>query len=541
MKVFTKTGFRGWLVLAACIMIHAVSVLAADVSGTTGSAEKEGLLQLRAIPHPDLAGLEDVVVKQIDKGRTEMEAIVDNPEAGRKIKALSYGNMGHLYHAYEFADAAEACYFNAAVLQPGVYRWNYCLAFMLQERGAFSEALEYYRIARNMDVSQDLVYLVNIRIGECYQGLNQLENAGYAYQLARAIVPEGTAVLARMGELALAQKEYQKAVNYLTLALASEPGANKLHYPLAMAYRRLGRTDLARQHLEMRGMVGVQPPDPLKTKLESLLKGYRVHILAGKLAFSAGRYNEAAASFEKAAAADPAKPDAWINLGAVYTKLNQPLKGLESLEKAVRLDPGNMTARYNLGALSLFLGNNEAAVEHLALAVQDQPDDAVAHHKLAAAYSGSGRAEDAIVHYRKAIELDPSISDAWLSISSLMKQGGDFSQALAVLEDAHARLPKDLVILNRLARELATSPGTSLRNGDRALELARELFSKQPDFEAAKTVAVAHAELDQCDEAVEWIETSLRLAGETSQPEAIMALLQRNADYLKTKRPCRIP
>jgi len=68
--------------------------------------------------------------------------------------------------------------------------------------------------------------------------------------------------LARLGELAVVEKQYQTAVYFLTLALQRLPDANRLHYSLGLAYRGLGDKEKARAHLAKRGSVGVKTPDP---------------------------------------------------------------------------------------------------------------------------------------------------------------------------------------------------------------------------------------------------------------------------------------
>ena len=98
-------------------------------------------LKLVAIPHPELAGLDQVVVDQLRTGQRNVEDIADNPEATDKMKALVFGNLGHLYHTYDFLDAAAAAYFNASQLQTDVFRWNYCVAFVAQKQGGYEKAL----------------------------------------------------------------------------------------------------------------------------------------------------------------------------------------------------------------------------------------------------------------------------------------------------------------------------------------------------------------------------------------------------------------
>ena len=53
--------------------------------------------------------------------------------------------MARLYHAYDFIDAARACYRNALVLNPKDFRWAYLLGRLLESQGDMRQAVEYYQ------------------------------------------------------------------------------------------------------------------------------------------------------------------------------------------------------------------------------------------------------------------------------------------------------------------------------------------------------------------------------------------------------------
>ncbi len=516
-------------------------VLFAGLTFAESNKTTEDQPVLQEIPHPNLSGLEQVVVDQLNKGKHDVEVIAKNPLSDNKLKALTFGKLGHLYHAYDFIDAAAACYYNASQLQPEVYRWNYCVAFIAQKNGDFKKALAYYMRSRSMDVTTDLIYLINIRIGECYQSLNDLENANHAFQIAYTLNPQGPTALARLGELYLAQKEYDKAVNFLNLALSLEPSANKLHYPLAMAYRRLGNKDLAKQHLDRRGIVGIQPPDPLKTKLDSLLRGFRVHILEGKSAYSAKRYEEAAESFKKAIAEDPSKSSGWVNLGATNAQLFQPQEALSNFEEALRLDPENMTAHYNMGDLCITLNENKKAIEHLSKFVQANPEDGFASLQLARAYRNENMAKEAIDYYQQSLNIDHAQVDAWFELVAIFEDLSAFKYAVEILELGVKKLPREKRIKLKLAYSLTASPDKTARNGKRALEIAEPLFRSESNYQTAKLVAMSHAELNQCDQAQQWLDKALDLARASFQNENTIETLRRNKEYIANNNPCSIP
>ncbi len=498
-------------------------------------------VQLVQIPHPDLTGLERIVGAQLTNGRLNVKAIAGNPEATNRLKAISYGDLGHLYHAYDFLDAAAAAYYNAAQLQSSTYRWNYCVAFVAQKQGDLNKALTYYKTARAQKVSPNLIYLVNIRIGECYKDLNNLAGAEKAYKISRTVDPEGPTIHARLGELYLAMKEYDKAVNHLSLALTLYPDANKLHYPLAMAYRRLGKKDLAMYHLSQRGIVGIQPPDPLKKKLDGLLRGYRVHILEGKSAFAAERYVEASQSFIRAINEDPNRAAAWINLSATNSKMGRQKEALANLERAIEIEPDNETIHFNLGSLYLHFGKYPKAIEHLENFLTINGEEAPALSKLAQAYSRNQQFQESVEMYKNSLRLDHTQVKTWLGFINMLEALEEYEAALHAAALAVDKLPRNKTILAKLVFTLAASPNKEVRNGNKAVELSLRLNQLQPDYQTTRLVSMSYAEAGKCNEAKVWMERTISMAKESSQSKNVLQVLQRNMDHYANNVPCRIP
>jgi len=502
------------------------------------STTDEGLIP---VPPPPLDHLEKAVSDQLREGRKMVDAVSGDSTASRQKRAEAYGKLGQLYHAYELNEAAEACYRNALVLDPSNLEWTYSLGYLLQFSGKFSEALQFYQQMKIDPQNPQLAYLVHIRIGECYRSLNQPDQAKPAFEAAYQLNPEGPAVLARLGEIALDEKRFDLAIKCLGSALEKQPEANKLRYPLAMAYRGKGDMEQARFHLSKYGMVGVQPPDPVKTHLAKLVTGYWTHILAGKLAFSAGRYTEAAEAFKKAIEVDPSKSAAIVNLGSAMAQLNKPEEAIAQFQAALEIAPDNIAANFDLGMLYINSGNYVEAIKHLQVVVKKEPKDSQAHLILADAFKKEQQFDKAVEHYQTALSLDPGLIWGWVDLSSALSSTGQQVEALKVLEEAHSRMPYDGPIAHALARLWAISPELDQRQGQKALELALKVYQALEDLEHARTVAFAYAELNQCDKAVEWMKKAIKLATKSSQGTKILENLKSNLEYFKTNRPCRVP
>lgn len=532
------------LVLLTAILVMAfglpVCLHGQEASGqaeaTTGPRE-----EIRPLPPLPLDHLEKAVSDQLQERRAQFDAIINNPATDPVQQADAHGDLGMMYQAYELFEAAEICYRNALTLDPENYHWNYSLAYLLQRNGDFDEAVIHYQKALDAHQDPQQEYLVNIRLGECLLGSNKAGQARQAFERAHQLSPTDPVALARLGETAFKEKKYEDAVEYLENALKQQPEADKLHYTLAMAYRALRKMKEARKHLALRGKVGLQPPDPLLKALNDFVAGSRIHVLNARMAFGAERYEDAAELFQKAVDAQPEDASCRVNLGVTLSKLGKHDEAIKQLEKALELQPDNFSAHFNIGSLLLFEGQHEKAIEHLQFVVDKDPKDATANLLLANALMKSRRLVEAGRYYNRALEIDSRLTDAWLELGYVLDMLNQPGEAVALLEKAHSEMPSDGPIAQALARELAMSSDYGYRDGKRALALALAVYRSRKDYETAKTLAMAYAELNLCDKAVFWMKKSIQMATKAGMNIEIIRTLFRNLEHFSGIRPCRIP
>ncbi|MCP4151687.1 MAG: tetratricopeptide repeat protein [bacterium] len=498
--------------------------------------------KLLPIPEPPLEHLEAAVSQQLRNGRKILESIAGDTAAARSARANAYGDLGDMYHAYELYESAAASYRNALTFKASAFDWNYALAYLLQSTGDFPGAVGFYNKALTI-IQKDpaLLYLVYIRFGECYHKMNTLAEAKKYFDLAYRLNPQGASILARLGKLAVEEKQYEKAITYLVKALEMEPQANQLHYPLAMAYRATGKMDLARLHLGKLGKVNLQPPDPLKTRLDNLRTGCRLSLISGKMAYSAGRFKEAEDEFRKAVAANPKEVPAHINLGTTLGQMKKYREAIACFNAALQLDPNNVTAHFNLGTIYNFWGETGKAIPHLKKVLEVNNKDAEVYMSLGDALYMKNRLDEALESYKSALLYKKELSKAWINISILLSIKKKHKEALDVLIKAHTSLPSDGSIAHAYARLLATTPLPHKRNGQKALNLAMAVFKISSHYDHAQTIAFAYAELNQCNKAEEWMQKAINLATSATQPKTTMDDLKRNLAFLKSNRPCRVP
>jgi tetratricopeptide (TPR) repeat protein len=494
-------------------------------------------IELVPIPKPDTSQLEPAVAEQL----TEMEKLVQEGTSDPRItpEALAglMGELGELYHAYELDDAAAASYENALRLDPVDYRWPYLKGILEQRAGRLEEAENLYR-ATLLIRPESLA--ARMRLAEVFQAQNRTTEATTLLRLLLERDPAYTAARAALGEIALAQGRPREAVEQLTRVLEEQPGADRFHYPLALAYRALGDVDKAREHLAKRGVVGIKPPDPLLDQVESMKRGERVYLLRGRKAFDAGRYADAADAFGQAVAANPESVPARINLGSALAATGDPAAAREQLEKALELDPKNPTAHFNLGTLLAAAGEDEAAVDHLKTAATANPGDPGPPLEAAKVLRRLGRLDEALIAYQRAATAAPANEQARLGWAAVLVELGRFDEARDQLVETHRDLPDAGLVAHALARLLAAVPDPELRDGEAALELALRVYGARATARHAETVALALAELGRCEEAAEWQEKVLQ-AAEEGGAETLAAQARGPLDRYRQGPPCRPP
>jgi protein O-mannosyl-transferase len=200
----------------------------------------------------------------------------------------------------------------------------------------------------------------------------------------------------------------------------------------------------------------------------------------GSALLGKGEVDEAILYCDKAVAKEPNDPDAQVALANALLQKKRIDDAIVHYQKAVTIRPDYFLARYGLGHALLEKGQPDAALEQCRVALLIRPDNPDCHTILAIALDERGRSAEAIQHYEKALENSPQ------SISAL----------------------------NNLAWLLATSSNESLRNGARAIQLARHAdeLSGGANALVLRTLAAGYAEAGQFGKAIERARAAVQVA-----------------------------
>jgi Flp pilus assembly protein TadD len=290
------------------------------------------------------------------------------------------------------------------------------------------------------------------------------------------------------------------AVSQFEKALGIKPDYPQAHNDLGLSFSILGRKDEAIS--QFKKALEIQPDYPDAC--------FNLGNTFGQL----GRTGEAILQYKKALELKPDFLAARMNLGDSLSRMGRIDEGIAQIQKAVELDPDDAEARYNLGNILFQAGRTGEAVVQFQRAVELKPDDADAQSNLGGCYLQLGRVTDAITHYRKVLELKPASAEAQNNLGFSFFLLGHMDEAILHYQKALQIKPEYADAEKNLAWVLATCPQAGLRDGNRALQLARRandlVGGKNPSF--LRTLAAAYAEVGQFGDARQSAQQALELA-----------------------------
>jgi tetratricopeptide (TPR) repeat protein len=357
--------------------------------------------------------------------------------------------------------------------------------------------------------------------------------------------------LLRKGNAAEAITQYEKV-------LQMEPDFAPAHYGLGNALAQAGRADEAIAQYQTALKIQPHYMEPFFSLGNTLL--------------GMGKVDEAITQYQKAVRIKPAFANARNNLGSALLQKGKVDEAIALFQKALQLKPDYTEAHFSLGVAFLQKGKADEAIAEYQLGLQAQPNNALAHNNLGNALLGKGRVDEAIAQFQWALEIEPNAVVAHFCLGDALLQKGRVDEAITQYQET-VRLKPDFALAHdtlaaafqktgrmdqaiteyqqslqinpanpgtqiNLAWLLATAPEASLRNGAKAMELARQasLLTGGENPVILHALAAAYAESGRFSEAVETAQHALRLA-EAQTNSALAGVLQSELKLYQAGSP----
>ncbi|MCG8460889.1 MAG: tetratricopeptide repeat protein [Holophagales bacterium] len=404
--------------------------------------------------------------------------------------ASSFLRRGNRELVAENLDAAEKLFRRGLTADAEHVELRLNLGLLLVRQGRLDEALAEFEAAAEIDPENAQA---RHDIGTTQLALGNPEEAISAFRAALGIEADYTGARFNLANVLAGSKRWSEAEAELDRVLEADPGHERALYLRAMARHHQGESPGAEG--ELRALLEADPENRIfREGLAVLLSETR-------------RRQEAAEEIR------------------VGLELDVPVEEKVALARA--------------GGQLLWKANRRnEAIEMWRRVTELEPESSQAFTDLANALQLVGRREEALTLFARAVELDPENATAWLSETSLWLVAGDYGTAHARLSEAVELHPGHAGLANAFARLLATAPDARLRDGERAIQMARLAYGVEPTLEHAETLPMALAEAGRFEQAIQF-QRGLAQKAQMSGDRASLSRLVRNLRLYESRQPVR--
>jgi tetratricopeptide (TPR) repeat protein len=385
---------------------------------------------------PDPNGLEFEPLKRLIEASQRWAANADGDELGR---------MGEIAMALELHEPAIDLFAAARALGEDVARWNYFLGAECQVIGASAAAIEALQEARDLDPSYATTYT---RLGALYFELGEFEQADKNYALASRRQPSPTAGIVGRGRVALAQRDFNKALQFLDTAVKATPKDFLAHRLRSQTLASMGRTQEAATAAQLSNTLpsyrGWLTFDPRLADAHKAASTQHSLEIAFNLAISQGNLQAATRSGEALLKRLPDSPQVLAVLSRILANSGKVARGLELAQRAAQLEPQNLQALGAVADIASLAGNYAAGEQAAKARVALAPKDALGYRSLGRLYFVQGKVEACLEQLRIAVRLQPRDASHRLMLIDVLKRAKRFDEAELELEGILAIDPNNV-------------------------------------------------------------------------------------------------
>jgi tetratricopeptide (TPR) repeat protein len=249
-----------------------------------------------------------------------------------------------------------------------------------------------------------------------------------------------------------------------------------------------------------------------------------VYCRRGDAYYDLFREDEAEADFAEARSHDPASAAGY--LGDIWLRRNKFELAKQEYSQLIELMPQDGRGFIGRGTAHEALGDLEEASADYSEAIRLQPTVGLGYGLRARVRHRQGRTDDALADLSQQLRHQPEDAMAYLFRSALHKESGALKAALDDLNAAYKAAPDHPLVRNNLAWMLATCSDGQLRDGSRAVTLARQACQAtdwQNPF-CMGTLGAAFAETGVFEEASRWQKEALTLYPEQEKAAGLARL-----------------
>ena len=350
-----------------------------------------------------------------------------------------------------------------------------------------------------------------------------------SFSIARDLKPDDYLIPYNISLALLSTGQEDEAVGWLQTSVTLNPDFRDGQFNLAMMLANRGNLEQAAQHF--REAHRIDPEDA------------EAHLQWATALGLTGHAEQAITELGALLAIHPQHGEALQNLGILLIQQGRVEESVEVFERLTRIEESptaQLEAHLRLATIEAERGRDDVALDHYRAALALDESSLEAHLGLAAALGRHREFAAAAEEYGRALELDASRQDALFGRITSLILGEQYAAAVEALEEITQQSSAPLAFKHVLAQLLAGCPDAEMRDGQRALVLAQEVFQREQTLDHAETVAMALAETGRFEEAVDLQGQVVAEADRAGLPEIAARARVRLAKYQQGE-PVRAP
>ncbi|MBA4188357.1 MAG: hypothetical protein C0467_10170 [Planctomycetaceae bacterium] len=389
--------------------------------------------------------------------------------------------------------------------------------------GDHREAIECFSRAINLRPDVALAYRFRayayLELGDRVRALNDLDHA------IRLKPDDVQSYADRAAELYM-QKAFDLAIADCDRVLKLDPGRAPIYGLRGRAHAERGDTESA-----LRDYATAIANDP-----ENLS---RYLLWRAQLHLDCENYTAADADTAAIIAADPTNADAHFTRGTIRQQDGDHEGATESYTATLAIKPDHPFALLGRAHCHFNRQDYAAVIADCNRVIELMPGVVKAYELRGTARKTLGNFDGALADFNEAIRLAPSAVMPYNYRASLHYARQNYGGAVRDHMEALKRDPRHAGTFNQLAWVWSTCPDPDVRNGQRARECATRACELTEWAEAGflDTLAAAHAECGEFDDAVKWQEKAMGLLDGDVEKEADY---QSRLDQYHLHKPARV-
>ncbi|MBN2296725.1 MAG: tetratricopeptide repeat protein [Pirellulales bacterium] len=340
---------------------------------------------------------------------------------------------------------------------------------------------------------------------------------------ALKISPQMVEALRARGFHYASMKKSEEALKDLRAAEEIDPDHPATVEAMALLLARMKMYDEALEKLDKLQKLQPQLITPLLLKAQ---------IHAARL-----KKEEALKCLDQAVNLQPGNLEVLLLRAGLYDDMNMPEKAMADVNRVLELEPKQAKARQFRAILLARAGKMDEVETELKTILKKEPDNLAVQLQLGMIYGMQNKLQKSIEVYSNILAKNPNNVDSLVSRASAYLSLGDHAKSIADYEKALKLVPEHSGMLNNFAWVLATSPEDKLRDGKRAIELAKKAceLTEYKQAHILSTLAAAYAESGNFKEALKWSKKAVELGNTDKNKEIQEALAKELKSYEKGK------